>query len=260
MAMMLEVTAYPKPGNVDRCHDYPSTHFEHFLASAILAGPVLRRAQEGREPVGKLFREAISATNIHTGGNTHFGAFLLLIPLVIGGDIEGAKKVVSATTIEDALDFYDAFGLTKVRMLESDPLDVRNPEAKRIIREKGLTLHAIMEHSAARDMVAREWVNGFALTRKGAELLKLHGSGRKAIVATFLDMLASEPDTFVIKEHGKYIAMEVMSLAQEAKAGRISLEMLDQRLVSKGINPGSLADILIASIYVALGEGWEWEF
>ncbi|HOF97134.1 MAG TPA: triphosphoribosyl-dephospho-CoA synthase, partial [Methanoculleus sp.] len=25
MAMMLEVSAYPKPGNVDRCHDYADT-------------------------------------------------------------------------------------------------------------------------------------------------------------------------------------------------------------------------------------------
>ncbi|WP_343241290.1 triphosphoribosyl-dephospho-CoA synthase, partial [Methanoculleus sp. UBA389] len=33
MAMMLEVCAYPKPGNVDRCHDYSGTRLEHFLAS-----------------------------------------------------------------------------------------------------------------------------------------------------------------------------------------------------------------------------------
>ncbi|WP_394339345.1 triphosphoribosyl-dephospho-CoA synthase, partial [Methanoculleus sp. UBA331] len=30
---MLEVCAYPKPGNVDRCHDYSGTRLEHFLAS-----------------------------------------------------------------------------------------------------------------------------------------------------------------------------------------------------------------------------------
>ncbi|MDD1663513.1 MAG: triphosphoribosyl-dephospho-CoA synthase, partial [Methanomicrobiales archaeon] len=44
MAMVLEVTAYPKPGNVDRCHDYEGTVLEHFLASAILARPALERA------------------------------------------------------------------------------------------------------------------------------------------------------------------------------------------------------------------------
>ncbi|MDH7593402.1 MAG: triphosphoribosyl-dephospho-CoA synthase [Methanomicrobiales archaeon] len=259
MAMMLEVTAYPKPGNVDRCHDYPSTHLEHFLASAILAGPTLHRAQEGGVAIGELFREAIAATNVHSGGNTHFGAFILLIPLVVGRDIGGAARLVRATTVQDAVDFYESFDLTSVRMHKTDPLDVHNPRATEIIRERGLSLFDIMVHSAPTDMVAREWTDSFRLTRKGADLLKQHGSGRKAIVATFLEMLASEPDTFVIKKHGREVALEVMSLAQEAKAGKITLEMLDQRLVSKGINPGSLADILIASIYVALGEGWEWD-
>ena len=47
LAMMLEVCAYPKPGNVDRCHDYPDTRLEHFLASTIFA----RSAFEEAEPV-----------------------------------------------------------------------------------------------------------------------------------------------------------------------------------------------------------------
>ncbi len=259
LAMMLEVTAYPKPGNVDRCHDYPSTRMEHFLASAILAGPVLREAERGEKPLGALFREAIAATNVHSGGNTHFGAFILLLPLVMGGDIEGALRVAGETTIQDAIDFYESFGLTKVRLLKTDPMDVHDARAIDRIRSEKLTLMDVMKYSSGVDMVAREWVNGYALTRKGADLLKQHGCGRKSITATFLDMLATEPDTFIIKKFGRDIALEVMSLAQEVEKGTITLELLDQRLISKGINPGSLADILIASIYVALGEGWEWD-
>ena len=42
--MLLEVSATPKPGNIDRDHDFDDTKYEHFLASAISAGPIFERA------------------------------------------------------------------------------------------------------------------------------------------------------------------------------------------------------------------------
>ncbi len=97
MAMMLEVTAFPKPGNVDRCHDFPSTRLEHFLASIILSRPSLDSASEPGASVGAVLYDAVARTNIHSGGNTHFGAFLLLIPLIMGRDIPGAIRVTRST-------------------------------------------------------------------------------------------------------------------------------------------------------------------
>ncbi len=259
MAMMLEVSAYPKPGNVDRCHDYPDTRLEHFLASTILARPAFDAAERTGGRVGSLIRKAVQLTNGHSGGNTHFGAFILLIPLVLGGDTEGARKVVAATDVEDAVEFYAAFGLTSVRMGESEDLDVNDPASVAAIRERGMTLADIMAYSAPRDMVAREWTNGFALTRRCADLLHAHGCGREAIVAAFLDLLASEPDTFIAKKHGMETAERTMRCAAEVLNGARDLRDFDAECVSAGINPGSIADITIAGIYVALGEGWQWD-
>ena len=45
LAMMLEVCAYPKPGNVDRCHDYDNTRLEHFLGSMIFSRNALELAE-----------------------------------------------------------------------------------------------------------------------------------------------------------------------------------------------------------------------
>ena len=90
--MMLEVCAFPKPGNVDRCHDYPDTRLEHFLASVILARPALEEAALGKGRIGEIIGHAVRQTSMHSGGNTHFGAFILLIPLMYGGDIEGAEN------------------------------------------------------------------------------------------------------------------------------------------------------------------------
>ena len=260
LAMMLEVCAYPKPGNVDRCHDFPDTRLEHFLASTILARPALEEAERGVGRIGEIIGHAVQQTNIHTGGNTHFGAFILLIPLVYGGDIEGAKRAIEKTDVSDAVAFYKAFGMTKVCMNESDELDVHDPAALRQLREREMTLLDVMQHSAPHDMVAREWVTGFSLTRRGADLLKEYGAGRNSIGRMFLTLLASEPDTFIIKKHGRTLAEQTMRKAREVLDGVRSLEEFDKECIALDINPGSIADITIAAIFVALGEGWSWDY
>ena len=259
LAMVLEVTAYPKPGNVDRCHDYEGTRLEHFLASAILARPALEKAAGGEEGIGEVVREAVMLTTAHGGGNTHFGAFILLIPLLRGGDINGGIQAVKNSTVEDAVNFYQAFSLTKVRMLPGDPLDVADPRAVDVIRERGMTLLDVMDHSKEHDMVAREWVNGFRLTRKAADHLHRVGCGRGGVVETFLWLLSTEIDTFIVKEHGPLVAEEVRRRAGEILDGMGDLAAFDADCIARGINPGSTADIIIAAIYIALGEGWEWD-
>jgi triphosphoribosyl-dephospho-CoA synthase len=54
-------------------------------------------------------------------------------------------------------------------------------------------------------------------------------------------------------------ARETMLTAREVLDSRSSLETFDARCIERGINPGSIADITIASIYIALGEGWSWD-
>jgi len=259
LAMMLEVTAFPKPGNVDRCHDFKDTTLEHFLASVILVRPALEKAREPGARVGEVILDAVVRTNVHSGGNTHFGAFILLVPLVMGRDIPGAVTVVHATTVDDAVSFYRAFGMTQVRVLSTDELDINDPEAADILKSRNMTLYDVMEHSAGNDMVAREWAKGFAATRKGADLLQQHGNGRKSIVTTFLELLASDPDTFVAKKHGAGVAGRIQQMAQEVCSGTRDITEFDQECIDSGVNPGSTADIMIASIYVALGEGWQWD-
>lgn len=259
LAMMLEVTAFPKPGNVDRCHDYETTTLEHFLASTILARPALEEAELGRAGIGRIILDAVRMTGSHKGGNTHFGAFILLVPLITGGDIGGAVSCIKQTSVEDALDFYRAFGMTQVRVLESDDLDVNDPGSLEKLKSRNMTLFDVMEYSSGHDIVAREWINGYSLTRKGADLLISHGCGRQSIVRTFLDLLAYEPDTFIAKKHGLPVAIRVMEKAAEVRDGSKDLASFDQECIDRGINPGSMADIMIASIYIALGEGWQWD-
>jgi triphosphoribosyl-dephospho-CoA synthase len=259
LAMVLEVSAYPKPGNVDRCHDYPDTTLEHFLASAVFVRPAFERAERHQGGIGEIIREATLLTGRHRGGNTHFGAFILLVPLIMGSGIRGASEVVKTTTVDDAVAFYKAFSLTGVRVKETDDLDVNDPGVLQVLRDKGMTLLDVMAHSAGIDMVAREWTNGFSLTRKAADLLTASGPGREAIVSTYLRMLADMPDTFIAKKLGDNVAQSVSRRAGEVLSGDLSIQAFDEECLSLGANPGSTADIIIAAIYTSLGEGWQWE-
>ena len=259
MAMMLEVCAYPKPGNVDRCHDYDTTRLEHFLASTIFARPAFEEAGRGTGRIGEIIKHAVQQTNCHRGGNTHFGAFILLIPLIYGGNIPGAMEAIGRTDVSDAVAFYKAFAMTSVRILPSDDLDVNDPKTLNTLRDQQITLLDVMTHSAANDMVAREWITGFPLSRRGADLLLQDNPGREGIVRTFLTLLAMEPDTFIIKKHGEAVARETMLAARDVLDGKRTVEEFDADCIAQGINPGSIADITIAAIYLALGEGWIWD-
>ncbi len=133
LAMLLEVSATPKPGTIDRDHNYTDTRFEHFLASAVGVYPVLEKAASSSSGVGLFIHEAVEeSSKWQKGGNTHFGAFILLIPLVMaGGKCENktclkaaVQKVARGTTAEDAVEFYRAFSEAKVKVKPVGNLDL----------------------------------------------------------------------------------------------------------------------------------------
>ncbi len=275
LAMLLEVSATPKPGNIDRDHNYTDTRFEHFLASAVGIYPVLEKAARLRYGVGSLIHEAvIESSNWQKGGNTHFGAFLLLIPLVIAAgrctkktSLQWhAKKVARETTVEDAVEFYRAFSETKVKVRRVSDLDLGSTASIRKIKEQGLTLFNLMEISSSYDMIAEEWTNGFWKTFGCAdsiqERLDRNCSINYAVVLTFLNILSSHKDTFIQTKFGSRKAEEVSLRAGEILMGGLSrtklmdeIHSFDEELLKEGINPGSTADIIIAGLFVLLFEG-----
>lgn len=258
MAMAFEVCAWDKPGNVDRCHDFPDTKLEHFLTSVIFCRPAFERAEKNDGSVGELIRLATILTGRHKGGNTHFGAYILLIPLLMGRNIPGANEIVRKTTLDDALNFYDAFAHTAVRVRENDELDINDPKAREELKNRNMTFFDVMTYSAPHDLVADEIVNGFVLTRYTADLLKIC-SDKNPISKVFLQLLSEYPDTFIAKKYGLDASVTVQKKAQLVINGKMSPQELDLFCLECGYNPGSLADIMISGLYIALGEGWEWD-
>lgn len=271
LAMVLEVSATPKPGNIDRDHNYTDTRFEHFLASAVGVYPVLEKAASSRSGAGALIHEAVvESMRWHKGGNTHFGAFLLLIPLVMAAGRcentkclkEEVKKVVRETTVEDAVELYRAFSEAKVKVKPVGDLDLGDAASIGRIKERGLTLFNLMEISGSYDMIANEWVTGFKKTFESAasvqDKVKEHGIN-DAIVLTFMELLSGNKDTFIQtkfdSEKAEEISLHAKEILQKGDDKIKEIYAFDEELLKEGINPGSTADIIIAALFVSLLEG-----
>ncbi|MFY1113171.1 MAG: triphosphoribosyl-dephospho-CoA synthase [Methanosarcinaceae archaeon] len=256
LAMLLEVSASPKPGNVDREHDYPDTCFEHFVASSVGVYPALEQAARSRDGIGSLIKAAVyESAAWQNGGNTHFGAFLLLIPLAMAAGVilagkkpeNGLKKLepgdlenlvdralvfVRETGCEDAVEFYRAFGAAGVRVNSVEEFDLKDTESPGALCEKAVTLYDLMVISEGYDMIANEWTTGFRRCLEGARTILgfMHarngdcgnpspdcsGTGiNEAVVYSFLKLLSRHRDTFIQTKFDADTADHVSSRARE---------------------------------------------
>ena len=274
LALLMEVSAYPKPGNVDRTHDFSDTSYEHFLASSVALYPVLSeaaaRGRSKRTGVGELVRRGVEeSVSWQRGGNTHFGALLLLIPLAMAaGACESynadkiqrtATEIIRNTTMEDAIDVYKAFPKARVKVRTDVPeFDLTNETAIDEIKVKQYTFHEILTISAAYDEISRELIGGFPLTFRCATLIQAFAQNKHindTITHAYLTLLSEEEDTFISMKFGAEKSRYVKARAQKiVHAGyeRNDIEEFDTDLINERLNPGSTADIIAASLFIAI--------
>ena len=269
LATLIELSSTPKPGNVDRGHDFEEIKFHHFLISAAASYPTFRDAAAGSEPTGSLIRRAVSSwRDWGLVQNTHFGTIALLVPLAVaagrGGDLKAElARVLEETTTEDALEFYAAFNLAGARVAEVEDLSLKDPDAAERVRSEGKTLLDLMLLSQGHDLVAREWSTGFErsfalagdLGRRVSDLGLNDG-----VVMTYLQALAEVPDSLVASKFGMKRAEEASSRARSILGHSVEetlrrAQELDREFVEEDINPGSTADIIGAALFIALIEG-----
>jgi len=252
LAAALEVSATPKPGNVHRNADYPSTSFEHFLSGAVALGPaigdaasqgikvgsgVLKYSEIG---IGKYVKQAVQDVNSwHSGGNTHLGSIMLFVPLSASAAIlkkrEGkievellrkeVVKVMESTTNEDALDFYGSISSLDLGWLgkvqSKDLPDIGSHQSSNQIEKSGTTFFEIMKLSSEWDGIAHELTNGLSasFTIGYPSIIKTYTETQDINVATvnaFLKILSEVPDTFIARKIGLEITKDI---AEAVKIG-----------------------------------------
>uniref|UniRef100_A0A7J2TJG0 Triphosphoribosyl-dephospho-CoA synthase n=1 Tax=Archaeoglobus fulgidus TaxID=2234 RepID=A0A7J2TJG0_ARCFL len=266
IALAMEVSSDPKAGNVDRGHDFEELKFEDFLISAITAFPYFLRTAKNRRLYILNAIEKAQEYGINT--NVHFGAFLLLFPLVAVWDSENseiagkrATEFLKSTSYLDSLKILRAFNLCKPRVLATEELSLQDRRTAAEIIKRRLNIYEWMKLSPKENLIAKELLNCYEISVEGARfLLNSERDERESIVLLYHKLLAEYPDTLIIAKKGIKVAEDVMRMAKKAiEEGMDGFRRLDEFLIKNDINPGTIADITASSIFLAILEGWKVE-
>jgi triphosphoribosyl-dephospho-CoA synthase len=264
IACVWEATAR-KPGNVHRYHDFEDANYLDYVLSAAAIAPVLDRAPDFR--VGETVLEAIRATRRVTSSNTNLGSVLLLVPLAVVPAShplqQGVEAVLDDLDVEDARQAYDAIRLAA-------PSGLGQVADQDILTMPTQTLRQVMVLAAERDLVAKQYSNGFRTVFEESVSslqrgLKETACLEDAIIYCQLSLLARNHDSLIARKRGIAEAAEASRMAgrilaagwPRSDAGRTALEEFDVWLRSEGHrrNPGTTADLVTAALFVALREG-----
>lgn len=259
-ACRLDVAAL-KPGNVHHYADGHGMRAEDFVASAEAAAPALCR--DGR-PLGRRLLDAVTATRQAVGCNTNLGILLLCAPLALaaeracGDSLERAVvEVLAGLDAEDAALAYRAIALANPGGLgEAGEHDVRRPPRLGLVEAMAL--------AAPRDRIARLYADDFAdLFGFALPLLRNRlEAGDDIETATtmlYLALLARWPDSHLLRKFGDSAAQTVTREAADLRirlraepiaANRHALLLdWDKRLKQQGFNPGTSADLTVATLF-----------
>jgi triphosphoribosyl-dephospho-CoA synthase len=262
LACLLEVSA-AKPGNVTPAHNFSDTTFADMVRSALALGPAFALERACRRGVGELIEGGVRATASVTDSNTNLGIVLLFAPLARAAATQRAderlrsatERVLGGLTVDDATAAFAAIVAAQPGGLGDAPEhDVRT--AARV------SLRAAMAAAAHRDSIASEYATGYAIVfDTGVPMLESalrDGEPTlEAIVSLHVGLLASRPDTLIARKAGLAAARAVSAAAREVRAGARSLTDFDDSLRGPDhrLNPGTTADLVAATLLVALLSG-----
>ncbi len=259
-ACHLELRAL-KPGNVHIHADGHGMTVGQFLASADATAPIL--AQAGLS-VGERILQAVQATKDAVGCNTNLGILLLAAPLAqaalsgAGGSLrDRLRRVLSGLTVADAELTFRAIALAA-------PAGLGRVEGSDVHAPATVTLLAAMREAQDRDRIARQYATDYAdIFDMGVPHLRTsldEGAGyEQAVESLYLDVLATIPDSHVIRKYGwnkaEWLCRRASDLREGSRDGhaftltRSRLAELDKELKYNGINPGTTADIVVGCLF-----------
>jgi triphosphoribosyl-dephospho-CoA synthase len=248
-----------KPGNVHVFADGHRMTASDFVRSAEAAAHPL--AQPGAK-IGLRILRAVEATSAAVGTNTNLGIILLCAPLAAAAERRPSDMRKALWHVLDELDVEDAaLAFRAITLAAPGGLgtaarhDVRAPAT--------VSLRDAMAEAAERDSIARQYVSGFEdIFVTGAGVLSASRAlpRNQATLAVFLAFLAAFPDSHIVRRHGLATAEDVRDAAarfrtrlQDAEPAHFMADLLawDGELKGRGINPGTSADLTVATLFAA---------
>lgn len=250
----------PKPGNV---HVFADGH-------RMTAAQFLRSAEAAAEPlcapgarVGVRILRAVEATAAAVGTNTNLGIILLCAPLAAAAERAENDLGAALAAVLDILDVEDA-ALTYRAIALAAPGGLGRVAEHDVHEPATVTLKEAMASAAERDRIARQYVTGFSDVFDVGEPVFAANLVRTperawATLAVYLAFLTAFPDTHIVRKHGMAIAEEVrlrarlffdhLAAGEHTDGFREALLAWDAELKRKNINPGTAADLTVATLF-----------
>jgi len=253
-----------KPGNISVYSNSKDLSVDDFLNSAkASAAPIT----DPKSTLGLRILNATSATQAAVNTNTNLGMILLIAPIIQsklkileGEDIrEAITRVLEATTVQDAVEVYQAIRLVK-------PGGMGHQNTQDVSEEPNVSLLNTMNIAADWDLIAAQYSNSFKdIFSFGVPrylgLMKKWEDEKWATTGLFLSYLRHYPDSLIERKFGLLKAREIsdmisdleMELCRSDSPGRYEAQLLeiDRQLKRNLINPGTSADLTAASIFAA---------
>lgn len=223
----------------------------------------------------------MQATWAAVGCNTNLGILLLCAPLAAAAERAGARTSADAlrAALQDvlaALDLDDARAAYRA-IARANPGGLGKAPTQDVRDEPTLGLREAMQLAAPRDRIAAQYAHGFTdlfeiglpCGPSGFALSEVQVGApagppvAQAVQRVFLGFLASGPDSHIVRKHGEALAHTVMSAAQGWQAHAApdrdtDFARWDEQLKSQSINPGTSADLTVATLFLGglLASAW----
>lgn len=265
-ACLCDVQAF-KPGNVsvyNEGHDMTVADFvlSSDVSSLAIANPAYT--------LGEKIYYAVKATREAVGCNTNLGIILLCAPLCQAASLQQAgqslrqslEKVLKNTTVADADWTFKAIALAAPGGLgQSDEQDVNEvPD---------VSLTQAMKIASEKDRIAMQYITNykdifdFAILRYNSAFVKFDNQAW-AVSAVFTGLLSKFSDSHIERKYGdKYsgwVRKQIITV-DDALLNTSNPEQLlpmlhdvDRKFKDKGINPGTTADLTVATVLIILME------
>lgn len=252
-----------KPGNVHIHGGGHDMEVEHFESAAVAAAPHI--AHRGLR-VGQRIRRAVEASFAAAGCNTNLGIVLLCAPVAFaaGEAVHGKTLQAKLATVLanfDAIDAQETFAA----IAHANPGGLGTAEEGDVRYSAAMTLRDAMALAADRDRIAMAYVTDFAdIFEFALPLLKRareNAATRELAVSTLhMGLLAEFPDTHVARKHGHSAAVELRDEARKIAAfihpvvtpdAIPLLGEFDASMKARGLNPGTTADFVVATLFIA---------
>lgn len=266
-ACEIDVQAF-KPGNVSiysAGHDMTVDDF--ILSAEASADPITDSAFS----LGEKIYYAVKATKAAVGCNTNLGIILLCAPLFQAAYqqpeqtiLEALQQVLDNTSIEDAEWVFKAISLAAPGGLgKSEDYDVKEKPV--------VTLKQAMALASKKDRIALQYVTNFkdifdfAILRYNQCYVRF-GNQVWSAVSVFTGLLSKYPDSHIErkfgKKHSKWVRKQIITV-NDALLKTSSPEQLipmlhdvDKMFKTQSINPGTTADLTVATVLIILMEAF----